>query len=109
MGIYTEKREQLIEKIKILEKRITSDTTKKKSLEEKLKEVSRLAMAEEFNCKPRELDKIISSEHQFLEKLRSSGLSNEELLEMVGINSANKINANNDDIKFYDELDSNDD
>ena len=109
MGIYTEKREQLIEKIKILEKRITSDTTKKKSLEEKLKEVSRLAMAEEFNCKPRELDKIISSEHQFLEKLRSSGLSNEELLEMVGINSAQNSNVNNDDIKFYDELDNNDD
>ena len=43
-----------------------------------------------------------------LEKLRSSGLSNEELLEMVGINSANKINANNDEIKFYDEPDNDD-
>ena len=109
MGIYTEKRNQLIEKIRILEKRIASDTAKKKSLEEKLKEVSRLAMAEEFNCKPRELDEIISSEHQLLEKLRSSGLSNEELLEMVGINSANSSNANNDDIKFYDEPDNDDD
>ena len=109
MGIYTEKRDQLIEKIKILEKRIASDTTKKKSLEEKLKEVSRLAMAEEFNCKPRELDEIISSEHQLLEKLRSSGLSNEELLEMVGISSANNSNVNNDEIKFYDEPDNEDD
>lgn len=74
MGIYTEKREQLIEKIKGLEKRIASDTTKKKTLEDKLKEVSRLAMAEEYNCKPRELDEIITSEHQLLEKLRASGL-----------------------------------
>ena len=30
MGIYTEKRDQLIEKIKGLEKRIASDTAKKK-------------------------------------------------------------------------------
>ena len=109
MGIYTEKRDQLIEKIKVLEKRIVSDTAKKKILEDKLREVSHLAMAEEFNCKPRELDEIISSEHQLLEKLRSSGLSNEELLEMVGINSANNINANNDEIKFYDEPDNDDD
>ena len=109
MGIYTEKRNQLIEKIKILEKRIASDTAKKKLLEDKLREVSHLAMAEEFNCKPRELDEIISSEHQLLEKLRSSGLSNEELLEMVGINSAQNSNVNNDDIKFYDEPDNDDD
>ena len=34
MGIYTEKRDQLIEKIKGLEKRIASDTAKKKTLEE---------------------------------------------------------------------------
>ena len=82
---------------------------KKKTLEDKLREVSHLAMAEEFNCKPRELDEIISSEHQLLEKLRSSGLSNEELLEMVGINSAQNSNVNNDDIKFYDEPDNDDD
>ncbi len=69
-------------------------------MEDKLREVSHLAMAEEFNCKPRELDEIISSEHQLLEKLRSSGLSNEELLEMVGINSTNSSNTNNDEIKF---------
>ena len=108
MGIYTEKREQLIEKIKELEKHIESDTAKLKKQEDKLREVSHLAMAEEFNCKPRELDEIISSEHQLLEKLRSSGLSNEELLEMVGINSANISNANNDEIKFYDEPDNDD-
>ena len=68
MGIYTEKRDQLIEKIKGLEKRIASDTAKKKTLEDKLKEVSRLAMAEEYNCKPRELDEIITSEHSLLQK-----------------------------------------
>ena len=50
MGIYTEKRAQLIEKIKGLEKRIASDTAKKKTLKDELKEVSRLAMAEEYNA-----------------------------------------------------------
>jgi len=84
MGIYTEKKDQLIEKIKGLEKRIASDTAKKKTLEDKLKEVSRLAMAEEYNCKPREVDEIITSEHHLLEKLRASGLSDDELLKMVG-------------------------
>lgn len=84
MGIYTEKRDQLIEKIKVLEKRIANDTAKKKTLEDKLKEVSRLAMAEEYNCKPRELDEIIISEHSLLLKLRASGLSDEELLKLVG-------------------------
>ena len=83
MGIYTEKRNQLIEKIKGLEKRIASDTAKKKTLEDKLKEVSRLAMAEEYNCKPRELDEIITSEHTLLQKLRASGLSDDELLKLV--------------------------
>lgn len=85
MGLYTEKRDQLIEKIKVLEKRIASDTAKKKSLEEKLKEATRLAMAEEYNCKPRELDEIISSEHLLLQKLRASGMSDSELLEMAGV------------------------
>ena len=84
MGIYTEKRDQLIEKIKGLEKRIASDTAKKKTLEDKLKEVSCLAMAEKYNCKPRELDEIITSEHQLLEKLRASGLSDDELPKLVG-------------------------
>ena len=42
-------------------------------------------MAEQFNCKPRELDDIINSEHSLLQKLRASGLSDSELLEMVGV------------------------
>ena len=51
MGIYTEKRAQLIEKIKGLEKRIASDTAKKKTLGYKLKEVSRLAMEERIQLR----------------------------------------------------------
>lgn len=102
MGIYTEKRDQLNEKIKGLEKRIASDTAKKKTLEDKLKEVSRLAMAEEYNCKPRELDEIISSEHQLLKKLRSSGLSDADLLLLVGGENGISYSVKEDDISFYD-------
>ena len=69
MGIYTEKRAQLIEKIKGLEKRIASDTAKKKTLGDKLKEVSRLAMAEEYNA---------------------SGLSDDELKLVEGGNAENE-------------------
>lgn len=98
MGIYTEKRDQLIEKIKGLEKRIASDTAKKKTLEDKLKEVSRLAMAEEYNCKPRELDEIITSEHQLLEKLRASGLSDDELLKLVGCGNAESEKSDTTDL-----------
>lgn len=110
MGIYTEKREQLIEKIKGLEKRIASDTAKKKAAEEKLKEISRLAMAEEYNCKPRELDEIITSEHTLLQKLRASGLSDADLLKLVGSkNAVSEIssadNNENDNISFYDNSD----
>ena len=94
MGFYTEKRDQLIEKIKVLEKRIASDTAKKKTLEDKLKEVSRLAMAEEYNCKPRELDEIISSEHLLLQKLRASGMSDAELLELCGVKTSDSTNSN---------------
>ena len=97
MGIYTEKRDQLIEKINSLEKRIASDTAKKKTLEDKLKEVSRLAMAEEYNCKPRELDEIITSEHSLLQKLRASGLSDEQLLNLVGCGNAENENSNTTD------------
>ena len=98
MGFYTEKRDQLIEKIKVLEKRIASDTAKKKSLEEKLKEATRLAMAEEYNCKPRELDEIITSEHQLLEKLRASGLSDDELLKLVGSENAENEKSDTADL-----------
>ena len=84
MGIYVEKRDKLAARIAELTKRISDDTAKKQELEEKLKEANRLAMAEEYNCKPRELDDIISSEHTLLQKLRASGLSDAELLEMVG-------------------------
>ena len=117
MGIYTEKRDQLIEKIKVLEKRIANDTAKKKSLEEKLKEATRLAMSEEYNCKPRELDEIISSEHLLLQKLRASGMSDAELLELCGVKSSDIKNSNadddrntdNDEIRFYDDPDRDDD
>ena len=84
MGIYAEKRDKLVARIEELTKRIATDTAKKQELEEKLKEANRLAMAEQFNCKPRELDDIINSEHSLLQKLRASGLSDSELLEMVG-------------------------
>ena len=105
MGIYTEKRDQLNEKIKELERRIERDTAKLKTLEDKLREVSHLAMAEEFNCKPRELDEIISSEHQLLEKLRASGLSDSDLLKLVGNGNVGNSDSNSyqdDDISFYD-------
>ncbi len=89
-----------------MEKRIASDTAKKKSMEEKLKDVTRLAMAEEYNCKPRELDEIISSEHTLLQKLRASGLSDSELLEMVGVTVGDNGNTpldenskNGDDVR----------
>lgn len=119
MGIYTEKREQLIEKIKGLENRIASDTAKKKAAEEKLKEVSRLAMAEEYNCKPRELDEIITSEHALLQKLRASGLSDADLLELVGVKNADSnvppdnessyTDDEDDEISFYDMFGNDDD
>ncbi len=98
MGIYTEKRDQLTLKIKGLEKRIASDTAKKKTLEDKLKEVSRLAMAEEYNCKPRELDEIITSEHSLLQKLRASGLSDDELLKLVGGGNSENEKSNSADL-----------
>lgn len=114
MGIYREKKEQLIEKIEFYKKRIADDTAKKKAAEDKLKEVSRLALAEEYNCKPRELDEIISAEHQLLQKLRSGGLSDAELLELVGGKNADidysSDNKNeDDDISFYDSLDNDED
>lgn len=123
MGIYREKKEQLIEKIEFYKKRIADDTAKKKAAEDKLKEVSRLAMAEEYNCKPRELDEIISAEHQLLQKLRSGGLSDTELLELVGgkneegdilSDKKNDVSTNrdshyaddeDDEISFYDNSD----
>lgn len=95
MGIYTEKKESLVKKIKEYETRIARDTEQKKKAVEKLKEISRLAMAEEYNCKPRELDEIISAEHQLLQKLRSGGLSDEELLELVGSKNADGDNSTN--------------
>ena len=98
MGIYTEKKDQLIEKIKGLEKRIASDTAQKKALVDMLKEVSRLAMAEEYNCKPRELDEIITSEHSLLQKLRASGLSDDELLKLVGSENAENEKSNTTDL-----------
>ena len=93
MGVYTEKKRQLIEKIKDYDAHIRSNTEKKKKAMEKLKEVSRLAMAEEYNCKPHELDEIIEQEHSIMQKLRASGLSDEELLEMVGITVVNNGSA----------------
>ena len=100
MGIYAEKRDKLAARIEELTKRISDDTAKKQELEEKLKEANRLAMAEEYNCKPRELDEIISSEHTLLQKLRASGLSDAELLEMVGVSVDD--NGKNDDSKSAD-------
>ena len=97
MGIYAEKRDKLAARIAELTKRISDDTAKKQELEEKLKEANRLAMAEEYNCKPRELDDIINSEHTLLQKLRASGLTDAELLELVGISTDDSGNTPTDD------------
>ena len=102
MGIYAEKRDKLVARIEELTKRIATDTAKKQELGEKLKEANRLAMAEQFNCKPRELDDIINSEHSLLQKLRASGLSDSELLEMVGV-PTDDSDKDGDEIKFYGE------
>ena len=107
-------------KIKGYDAHIKSNTEKKKALE-KLKEVSCLAIAEEYNCKPHELDEIIEQEHSIMQKLRASGLSDEELLEMVGITVANNSSVSpdkseddgiaddsigtDDEIRFYDDSD----
>ena len=104
MGVHTEKKRQLIEKIKDYDAHIRSNTEKKKKAMEKLKEVSRLAMAEEYNCKPHELDEIIEQEHSIMQKLRASGLSDSELLELVGITVANNGSAlpdNNVNVKDF--------
>lgn len=122
MGIYAEKRDKIAARIAELTKRISKDNAKRQELEEKLKEANRLAMAEQFNCKPREIDEIINAEHSLLQKLRASGLSDSELLEMVGIptddsgkdgNSKNEDSSDSDtfkettedddEIKFYGE------
>ena len=96
MGIYAEKRDKIAARIEELTKHIATDTAKKQELEEKLKEANRLAMAEERGCKPRELDDIINAEHSLLQKLRASGLSDSELLEMVGITVADNSNCEAD-------------
>ena len=111
MGIYAEKRDKLTARIAELTKRISDDTKKKKELELKLKDATRLAMAEEFNCKPRELDDIINSEHTLLQKLRASGLTDAELLELVGIStddSGSTPTDKNADGKSADSSDSDD-
>ena len=117
MGIYVEKRDKLAARIAELTKRISDDTAKKQELEEKLKEANRLAMAEEYNCKPRELDEIISSEHLLLQKLRASGMSDAELLELCGVKTSDSTDSNvaadsntdSDEIRFYDDPDRDDD
>ena len=68
----------------------------KKKVLKKLKKVSHLAMAEEYNRKPHELDEIIEQEHSIMQKLRASGLSDEELLETVGITVANNSSVSPD-------------
>ncbi|MBQ8195633.1 MAG: hypothetical protein IJZ47_09735, partial [Oscillospiraceae bacterium] len=45
----------------------------------------------------RELDEIITSEHQLLEKLRASGLSDDELLKLVGGGNAENEKSDNAD------------
>ena len=98
MGIYAEKRDKLVARIEELTKRIATDTAKKQELEEKLKKANRLAMAEERGCKPRELDDIINAEHSLLQKLRASGLSDEELLKLVGGGKAENEKSNTSDL-----------
>ena len=110
MSLYKEKREKLIEKIKFYENRIAKDTEKKKKLLDKLKEISWISLASELNCKPYELNEVIAKEHELIQRIRETGMSDEDIIQMAKHNSTEKIDVNNDDeeeYKFYDSEDEN--
>lgn len=105
MSLYKEKREKLIEKIKFYENRIAKDTEKKKKLLDKLKELTVVSLASELNCKPYELDEIITKEHELIQRIRETGMSDEDIIQMAKHNSSEKSDNNSDDeeeYKFYD-------
>jgi len=76
MSGYKEKKEKLIEKISYCEKRISELTEKKRILTDKLKNITWLALAEEYDCKPDELDAIIAKEHEIVQKLNIKPMQN---------------------------------
>lgn len=104
MSVYTEKRDKLNAKLSFYEKKITEYTEKKKAVIEKLKDISRLAMAEEYECKPNELDGIISREHELVMKMQASGLSIDDILSLADSSpTATIVRDDDDQIRFYDE------
>jgi len=103
MSVYTEKRNKLNEKLSFYERKIAEYTEKKKAIIEKLKDISRLAMAEEYECKPNELDAIISREHELIMKMQASGLTLDDILSLADNGTtANIVNADDEKINFYD-------
>lgn len=108
MSLYKEKREKLIEKIKFYENRIAKDTEKKKKLLDKLKELTVVSLASELNCKPYELDEVIVKEHELIQRIRETGMSDEEILKMAEYNSTDNSDSDEEEeYNFYDSEDKN--
>jgi len=78
MGIYTEKRDQLNEKIKELERHIERDTAKKKKLTEENAKLTYLSLCEQYKSSGRDLLDILANEHEQAVSLKISDTPDDE-------------------------------
>ena len=101
--VYTEKIAENERKIEQLSRNIKRDTEKRKKLMEDNAHLSYLALCEKYQCKGQNLLDVINAEHQQVEQLKASGLSDAEIAELADSGHSS------DEITFYDKLDNDED
>ena len=109
IAIYSEKIAENERKIEQLEKHIKRDTDKRKKLIEENSRLSYLALCEEYNCSGQDLLDIIRNEHQQIESIKASGLSEKDIADLAGSGHVSDSVDDEEQMSFYDSSDNDND
>jgi hypothetical protein len=77
--LYDKKIKQYERKEESLSKRIKEDTKELNRLNDEVRLMRYLSLCSKFNCSEKDLESVLEKEHEQIQKMKNSGLSDEDI------------------------------
>lgn len=82
MSLYDKKIEQFSNRIEQLDLNIKRDTEKRKKLESEIARLRYLSLCEKLNCDGNTLEAVLAREHDQIQRLKASGMTDEDIYDL---------------------------